>query len=283
MLNSTRPQSDSCPDPLDRHRIWWCPTGPLAFLPLHAAGIYDSDYRAGQRVSDFVVSSYTPSLTSLNQKFNTSSTFSKSPSLLVISQPNTPGLSPIPSTRKETHNIKALMDGSDVDVLLLEGAEATTEKVRTEIKAHNWVHFACHGIQDADRPLKSGVHLHDGRLELLEILQQQLPNPDLAFLSACQMSKGDFKLSDEFMHLAAAMLNAGYRGVVGTMWGISDMHGPEFATEFYKYLLTEQGSEGLDSTRAAYALDHAVKKVQESLGDGDAALLTWVPYVHFGY
>ena len=85
------------------------------------------------------------------------------------------------------------------------------------------------------------------------------------------------------MHLAAAMLNAGYRGVVGMMWGISDMHGPEFTTEFYKYLLTEKGSEGLDSTQAAYALDHAVKKVQESLGDGDAALLTWVPYVHFGY
>ena len=43
-----RHQSDSCPDPLDRHCIWWCPTGPLAFLPLHAAGIYDLDYRAGQ-------------------------------------------------------------------------------------------------------------------------------------------------------------------------------------------------------------------------------------------
>ena len=154
VLNSMRSQSNSCPDPSDRHRIWWCLTGPLAFLPLHAAGIYDLDYWAGRRVSDFVVSSYTPSLTLLNQKFNTLSTFSKSPSLLVISQPNTLGLFPIPSTRKETHDIKALMDGSDVDVLLLEGAEATTEKVRTEIKAHNWVHFACHGIQDADRPLK---------------------------------------------------------------------------------------------------------------------------------
>jgi len=170
-----------------------------------------------------------------------------------------------------------------MDVLLLEDAEATTERVKTEMKAHNWVHFACHGIQDVDEPLKSCVHLHDGRLELLEIMQQQIPNPDLAFLSACQTSKGDLKLSDEVLHLAAGMLNAGYHGVVSTMWSISDMHGPEFAMEFYKYLLTEKGSEGLDRARAAYALDHAVKKVRESLGDSDAAFLTWVPYVHFGY
>ena len=275
-------QLKSCPDPSDRHRIWWCPTGPLAFLPLHAAGVYDSAYQPGQHVSDFVVSSYTPTVTSLNQKFNTS-TSSKCTGLVLISQPNTPGLSPIPSTQKETHNIKTLIDGSGIDVLLLEEAKATTEKVKTEMKTHNWVHFACHGIQDVAEPLKSGVCLYNGRLELLEIMRQQIPNPDLAFLSACQTSKGDFKLAEEVVHLAAGMLAAGYCGVVGTMWSISDMHGPEFATEFYKYMLTNKGSEGLDSTHAAYALDHAVRKVRESLGDSDAALLTWVPYVHFGY
>jgi len=93
-------------------------------------------------------------------------------------------------------------------------------------------------------------------------------------------------LSEEVVHLAAGMLAVGYCGVVNTMWNISDVHGPEFATEFYKYLLAEKGSEGLDSTWAAYALDDAVRKVRERLGDApsdDAAFLTWVPYVHFGY
>jgi len=276
-------QPKSCPDPSNRRRIWWCPTGPLVFLPLHAAGVYDSVYQPGQCVSDFVVSSYTPTVTSFNQKFNTASFSSKYTSLVLVSQPNTPGLPLIPSTQKETYNIKTLMDQSDIDVVLLEGAKATTKRVKTEMKAHNWVHFACHGIQDVAEPLESGVHLHDGRLELLEIMRQQILNPDFAFLSACQTSKGDLKLSEEVVHLAAGMLAAGYRGVVGTMWSISDMHGPEFATEFYKYLLTKKGSEGLDSTQAAYALDYAVRKVRESLGDSDAAFLTWVPYVHFGY
>jgi hypothetical protein len=61
------------------------------------------------------------------------------------------------------------------------------------------------------------------------------------------------------------------------------MHGPEFATKFYQYLLREEGSEGLDSTRAAYALDYATRTVRETLGNDDTAFLTWVPYVHFGY
>jgi len=176
------------------------------------------------------------------------------------------------------------MKGTAVDALLLEDSKATREKVKAEMKSRSWVHFACHGVQDVHQPLESGLCLHDGRLELLEIMKQQVPNPELAFLSACQTSKGDLKLSEEVVHLAAGMLAAGYHGVVGTMWSISDMHGPEFAMEFYQYLLREKGKlEGLDSSRAAYALDYSTKKVRETLGEGDTAFLTWVPYVHFGY
>ncbi|KAF8811447.1 hypothetical protein BYT27DRAFT_7089501 [Phlegmacium glaucopus] len=250
----------------DRRRIWWCPTGPLAFLPLHAAGVYGPAYERGSCISDFVVSSYTPTVRSLNDKFITSSASSKCTSIVLISQPNAPGLSFIPSTRTETHALKELMKGTAVDALLLEDAKATTENVKVEMKSRSWAHLACHGVQD-----------------LLEIMKEEIPNLDLAFLSACQTSKGDLKLSEEVVHLAAGMLAAGYRGVVGTMWSISDMHGPAFATEFYEYLLREKGSDGLDSSQAAYALDYATRKVRERLGDGDDAFLTWVPYVHFGY
>jgi len=175
------------------------------------------------------------------------------------------------------------MKGTDIDVLLLEDSRATIKNVKAEMKSRSWAHFACHGVQDVDQPLESGLCLHDGRLELLEIMKEEIPNLDLAFLSACQTSKGDSKLTEEVVHLAAGMLAAGYRGVVGTMWSISDMHGPAFATEFYEYLLREKGLDGLDSTQAAYALDYATRKVRESLGEDDIAFLTWVPYVHFGY
>jgi CHAT domain-containing protein len=230
-----------------------------------------------------VVSSYIPTVRSLNDKFIASSTSSKCTSLILISQPNTPGLSPIPFTQTETHALKELMKGTAIDVLLLEDSKATKANVKAEMKSHSWAHFACHGVQDVQEPLKSGLCLHDGRLELLEIMKEVIPNLDLAFLSACQTSKGDLKLSEEVVHLTAGMLAAGYHGVVGTMWSISDKHGPEFATEFYEYLLMEKGLEGLDSTQAAYALDYATRKVRKRLGEDHTTFLTWVPYVHFGY
>jgi tetratricopeptide (TPR) repeat protein len=44
-------------------RVWWIPTGPLAFLPLHAAGYHGT--AEGRSVLDRVVSSYAPTLRTL--------------------------------------------------------------------------------------------------------------------------------------------------------------------------------------------------------------------------
>jgi hypothetical protein len=43
----------------ERPRVWWCPTGPLTFLPLHAPGAHNSD---GDSVVDHLMSSYTLTL-----------------------------------------------------------------------------------------------------------------------------------------------------------------------------------------------------------------------------
>ena len=61
----------------DWPRVWWCPTGPFAFLPLHAAGHHAAtrtqlDKSIGNEfvkdtVLGRVVSSYTPTLTALNR------------------------------------------------------------------------------------------------------------------------------------------------------------------------------------------------------------------------
>ncbi|KAJ7845100.1 hypothetical protein B0H13DRAFT_1908537 [Mycena leptocephala] len=49
----------------DWGRIWWYSTGPLSFLPIHAAGVYGDDQTFGSKLSGFLISSYTPSLTAL--------------------------------------------------------------------------------------------------------------------------------------------------------------------------------------------------------------------------
>jgi len=287
-------KSTSRSDPA--RRIWWCPTGPLAFLPLHAAGIYGCNGRPppGSCISDFAISSYTPTVSSLLQKVKGPDNIQQpeSSKLLIISQPNTRGRSPIPATTKEMDCIWKAIRPTHGEALRLEhGLEgnpeaASVDRVKSEMEVYGSIHLACHATQDSENPLKSGFYLHDGRLELADIMKQRFSVRELAFLSACQTSTGTEKLSEEAVHLAAGMLAAGYRSVVATMWSIKDQYGPIVAESFYKDLIERgesSGKPGLDSKGAAHALHHAIQGIRKTVGDSEHGLLTWVPYVHFGY
>jgi len=205
--------------------------------------------------------------------------------ILLISQPETPGLSPLPGTDRETKSVQQQMSESKICSLSLTGETATVSRVMQEMESHSCVHLACHAVQELPSSLKSGFCLHDGRLELSKIITKQFSNSDLAFLSACQTSTGDVKLSEEAVHLAAGMLAAGYRGVVATMWSISDSYGQCVAEDFYSKLicLSAHGEEkGLSSAGAARALHFAMQRLRQKIGYSKEACFSWVPYVHFG-
>ena len=51
-------------DNSQRPRVWWCPTGPLTFLPIHAAGHHD---RPGEALIDLFTSSYAPTIRLIQQ------------------------------------------------------------------------------------------------------------------------------------------------------------------------------------------------------------------------
>lgn len=80
------------------------------------------------------------------------------------------------------------------------------------------LHLASHGYQDEANALNTGFVMSDGMLTLSDIVSLNLPNAFLAFLNACETAKGDETRSDQVIHLAAAMLFAGFRTVIGTMW-----------------------------------------------------------------
>ena len=206
--------------------------------------------------------------------------------LLLVSQPATPGLPSIPAARTETAKVKEMMEKENIELSLIEDGAATIARVKEGMGAYSWLHFVCHAVQDLVDPLKSGLYVHDGRLELLEIMKQRIQHADHVFLSSCQSGQGDEALADEVVHLAAGMLAAGYRGVIAATWSISDIYASEIAEGFYRHILDAQLEETaewrLDSTRAAYALDHSIQQIREKLGDSEEGLLAWVPYVHFG-
>ena len=254
--------------------MWWCATGPLAFLPIHAAGIYDES-APGFKISDYVVSSYTPTLTAMIGAHESYEARHKYRGLLAISQPSTPGQSALPSTEVELNLIGGR--ASKFGVSFLRGPAATMESVIEGMEAHSWVHFACHGVQHITEPTKSALCLYDKRLELSMIITKSFPHAEFAFLSACQTATGDENLSEEAVHLAAGLMLAGYNGVVATMWSIKDRDAPVIADHVYTRLFSDTEP---DSTGAAAALHHAVKALREQVGD--KAFLSWVPFIHMG-
>jgi CHAT domain-containing protein len=256
-------------------RIWWCATGPLTFLPIHAAGLYNTR-EPGFKTSDFAVSSYTPTLTALLERPVPARQHFQG--LLAVIQPCTPGLSPLPNAEKELSQMEQL--DSSLHIHSLSGELATVESVVNGMQERSWVHLACHAIQDTSEPTQSAFSLQNGTLTLSKLISQPFPHADFAFLSACQTAKGDKKLSEEAVHLAAGMLAAGYRSVIATMWSIMDEDAPVVACEVYSHLVRDPE---LSSTRAAHALHHAVRCLRDQLEEsGKSSFTSWVPFIHVG-
>ena len=188
-------------------------------------------------------------------------------------QPPSDGLLPLPGVAAELGRIKAIIEDSSC-VTLLESSVGTVEEVLILMNEADWVHFACHGIQDPENPAHSG--LLSRRFTPLDVISLSRSRGGFAFLSACQTAKGDKRLSDEVIHIAAGMLFASYGGVIATMWSISDRIAPDVAANVYQELFRDD--KWPDHRDAARALHEATKCTQ----DRGESFFDWVPFIHVG-
>ena len=245
-----------------QHRIWWYPTGPLAFVPIHAAG----PGRGGIDVSRIVISSYVPTLESLFRAKQKSLLGSVgAPKFLTISQPNTPGQSSLPRATAEAETVVGVVSMAGwlkEDIVPLNGLDATVDCVSVALDSCSYAHFACHGIQHPTFGIRSAFALQDGNLELGQIVSKRLTNAQFAFLSICHAATGLKDLPGEAMHLAGGLQFAGFSSVIATMWSISDEDAPKVAAYTYEYLFRD-GLENLDHSDAAVALNRAVLRLRE--------------------
>jgi CHAT domain-containing protein len=237
--------------------------------------MYNKSAKPGFKISDYVMSSYAPTLAAIINAHESHEICPKFQGLLAIGQKNMPGQSPLPNTEMELRFIQER--AGKFGVHLLKGPDASVRSVIEGMEAHSWVHFACHAVQDTTQPTKSAFCLHDKHLDLSTIITKSFPHADFAFLSACQTATGDKKLSEEAIHLAAGLMLAGYRGVIATMWSIQDKDAPVIADHVYAKLFKDTQP---NSTGAALALHHAVKLLRQQVGD--LAFLSWVPFIHVG-
>lgn len=266
---TAEPQADA-PWP----RLWWVPTGPLAFLPLHAAGRYASGALTGFTVLDRVVSSYLPTVSSLPVAVSAAT---PRPSALAVAMPETPGAGDggkLPFASAEADNLAGCLPGTEI----LKGGEATGAAVRAALSRHAWVHFACHAESSATDAAAARLLLHDHQehpLTVRDIAALRIGRTELAYLSACDTAHGPLRLADEAVHLAGTFHLAGYTHVIGTLWSIADRYAAQIAGAVYKDITTPAP----DASRTAAALHHAVRQVRAAHPDTPAL---WAAHIHVG-
>ncbi|MBG0854162.1 CHAT domain-containing protein [Streptomyces spinoverrucosus] len=259
--------------PKDTRRLWWCPTGLLTLLPLHAAGHYTG--RKGPSLPDHYICSYTTTLRALAAA-QTRPTPPATPHILAVDQSDTPGLPPLPHAAAEVRRLSKRIPRTTV----LSGPQATRQKLLNTLPTHPYLHFSGHGTQDPTDSAGGALYLHDheqsGPLTVADISRLRLTDAQLAFLSACETARGAAAVPDEAAHLAGTLQLAGFTHVVAAQWAVDDACALKVADTFYAGLTTPD--HRITPDQAAQALHTAVQRLRRENSDP----LWWAAYVHTG-
>lgn len=242
-------------------RLWWCPTGPFTYLPLHAAGA----------APDRVVSSYTPTVGALARAM--AAPTGAEHRVLGVAVPDVPGQQRLPGASAELDALRAALPS---DVSFTRPAPATRAAVDAALQTHTWAHLACHAEQDLAHPSRAALVLADGRLGLTEIARRPGRPAEGAYLSACQSALGGVELTDESQHLAAALQYTGFRRVIATLWPITDRRARRASEHVYAALCA---GGGFHPERSADAVHDLVLALRDRYPDAPSQ---WAPFVHIG-
>ncbi|KAG9013217.1 hypothetical protein FRB94_003287 [Tulasnella sp. JGI-2019a] len=241
-------------------RVWWNPAVAVCSLPLHAAQTSIS-HELG--LSDRFVSSYTPSLSVLLRSGAPAMRACGPELLLMTPTAHVVGVTDIIPTGLQAH------------ITVIEGVNSTKGSMLSGLKSSTWVHFTSDNCWFVKDSFKSTIILQSRDAEpltFLDIVRNDFPTAELAFLSVGHSADGD-----EGNHLAAGMLLSGFRSVIGSMWDIADEDRLVVAREFYKYMF-RNGPEAADYKDAAMAMNVATQELRRM----GVPLDRWINLVHYG-
>ena len=196
-------------------RIWWCTTGLLSYLPLHAVdlpagwvGVADA-HGAGTR-----------------QRSRASGPTRLGPRRRAA---------PHPGRRRPARCRGRVRRGGRRHRRRDPARRGRhPDPVLDALPRHAVAHLACHAVGDPDDPSAGRLLLRDGPLTVAEITALDLPDVQLAVLSACATAAPAGALVDEAIHLASAFRAAGYPQVVATLWAVPDRVAVRFSRTFHE-------------------------------------------------
>lgn len=149
----------------------------------------------------------------------------------------------LPGTDREVREVGRTLGGTQIRL----GKTSSEASVRAALREGASVHIASHGVSNARNPMFSRIMVgrsardgaEDGVLTAHEILELTVHSP-LVFLSGCEtgvtLREGAFSPGIEESSLAQALLIAGARSVVATLWRVDDAGAARIAVTFYRHL-----------------------------------------------
>lgn len=167
-------------------------------------------------------------------------------------------LARLPGSRTEAEQLAKLARASGRwPDELLDSSASKTNLLSRDLTRYCILHFATHGILNAERPQFTGLALSpvwggadDGFLKVDEIFNLRL-GPLLVMLSACETGLGKQSRGEGVIGLARAFMHAGAPTVGVSLWSVADQSTAELMPEFYKHLLTAEPASPSAALRSA--------------------------------
>lgn len=192
-------------------------------------------------------------------------------------------ITPLPGTEKEVKNIFNEFDSKGFVAQVQLNQNANEAFIKSgDLQNYKYLHIATHGFVSADKPELSGIILaqdslskEDGILFSGEIYNLQM-NADLVVLSACETGLGKFTKGEGIIGLSRALLYAGSKNIIVSLWKVADNSTSVLMTDFYDNLLKQQGQE----RNFSFAISEAKRKMIRS--KKYAHPFYWSPFVLIG-
>lgn len=246
--------------------VWWVTDGPMAQMPIHAAGDY-FEHGSGENTLQHVISSYTPTIEALVYARETSSR--------VLNQPNKNtllvGLATVPAD-ENFGNIPGFQNQpKDIEEIIF--TCATTRRTRDPSK-----YTILNALPGVKYPSNHRLYqLYDRDNDMVEpltvrgISDVENPNAIVVYLAA-------ENLLHEAIHLAREFQLAGFPHVIGALWKEGDGLTGEVIQSFYRELLSLL-KEGVLESAVARAFHSAIVGLSEKEKNNP---LLWAPFIHVG-
>lgn len=149
------------------------------------------------------------------------------------------GMGTLKGTEQELKSIQYLFQGNDIKVDSRLMADASENFIKgATLDQYKYLHFATHGLVHESEPELSRIFLsssdgEDGSLYSGEIYNLRI-NADLVTLSACETGLGKVAKGEGIVGLSRALLYAGAKNLIVSLWPVADASTSELMIEFYR-------------------------------------------------